>query len=422
MTPDELNALPDEALIKRIDAVVDSRGSTESAQPISHGGLAEYITLKLLNRMHTHLEGVELHGKTAKVKLLAWVAMDLTFVTPPPDVHDVETFGDRIRQFLKRQFSEKKAAIQKNCRKPAEKALRLAELDACCCWLTGRPSYIEVYAGPFPEPGSAVPTPTPATRPAGHVPFARSRLPESSTPMEAQETLQDLLQSAFEKGESKGESKAAMASARADAALNRVSEAEAQAREAEAQAREAEAGRQRVEVQNSKLKAAAAASKEKLKEGAVALRHAAGQVATLQQQVVRAHADAQGLAEQARAIQVEVCKADAKRSAEQQAQREAKLRRLQDSKAQAELAAMRATAVALAALQREKRLACERVAAQERKAAAKELGRRLFLESMLGGALQEEATLKQQLEAERRRVEAAQQQVEAAEATRAAQQ
>ena len=103
MTPEELNALPEEALIKRIEAVVDARGSAEHVQPASHGGLAEYITLKLLDRLHKRLKGVELHGKTAKVKLLAWVVMELTGVTPPPDIRDVETFGNRIDLFLKRQ-------------------------------------------------------------------------------------------------------------------------------------------------------------------------------------------------------------------------------------------------------------------------------------------------------------------------------
>jgi hypothetical protein len=205
--------------------------------------------------------------------------------------------------------------------------------------------------------------------------------------------------------------------ARADAAVT--------ARDhAEALARDAEAGRQRLEQQQIKAAAASAADKIKLKQGAAVLSHTTGQVVVLQQQVVSAHADAQAevkrveaeverRVQQARAIQADMCKADAKRSAEQQARREAKLRRLQDHKAQAELAAMHATAVACAALQREKRLARERVVAQERKAAAQQLGRQLLLEGRLGSALQEGATLQQQLQA-------AQQQLEAAEAARAA--
>ena len=260
MTPDELNVLTDEALFSRVDATIRFRAGAGSSVSSGCDVLAQYVTFRLLWRVHTRVVTYKIDGKPAVQKLLAWVVMELTGVIPPPDVRDVETFGNRIDTFLKRQYTQKSTLINKRVTKAEPRAQKQAELDARCCWLTGRPSYIEVYTGPFPEPGSAVPTPTPATRPAGHVPFARSRLPESSTPMEAKETLQDLLQSAFEKGESKGESKAAMASARADAALNRVSEAEAQAREAEAQAREAEAGRQRVEVQNSKLKAAAAAT------------------------------------------------------------------------------------------------------------------------------------------------------------------
>ena len=418
MTPEELNAITDEALFRRIDAIVESSSSVDCV-PTSDHGLAQYITLELLWRVHERLVGRKLNGKPAKTKLLAWVIMGLTYVTPPLDVKDVETFGNRIDQFLKRQYTDKTKSTRASRKlPPAERDRQRAELDARCCWLTGRPSYIQIYSGLFPEPGSAVPTPTPATRPAGHVPFARSRL------REPKETLAEARQLGFEDNSARDKRKLEVEKTRRYAETARADAAVTARDHAEALARDAEAGRQRLEQQQIKAAAASAADKIKLKQGAAVLRHTTGQVVVLQQQVVSAHADAQAevkrveaeverRVQQARAIQADMCKADAKRSAEQQARREAKLRRLQDHKAQAELAAMHATAVACAALQREKRLARERVVAQERKAAAQQLGRQLLLEGRLGSALQEGATLQQQLQA-------AQQQLEAAEAARAA--
>ena len=137
MTPDELNALTDEALFQRIDAIVDSRSSGNNV-PTSHHGLAQYITLKLLWRVHERLVHAhpysKLNGKPAKTKLLAWVVMGLTFVTPPLDVKDVETFGNRIDHFLKRQYNDKtKSSRAKRKRPSAELDRQRAELDARCC-------------------------------------------------------------------------------------------------------------------------------------------------------------------------------------------------------------------------------------------------------------------------------------------------
>lgn len=137
MTPEELNALSDEALFQRIDAIVNSRGSADYV-PTNQHGLAPYITLKLLHRVHTRLAetGVELNGKSALINLLGWVVMELTFVAPPPDVRDVHTYGSRISQFLDRQYIKKSKELGSRAarkRPAAERAQQEAELSACCC-------------------------------------------------------------------------------------------------------------------------------------------------------------------------------------------------------------------------------------------------------------------------------------------------
>ena len=136
MTPEELNALSDEAPFQRIDAIVNSRRSADYV-PTNQHGLAPYITLKLLHRVHTRLAktGAGLNGKSALTNLLGWVVMELTFVAPPPGVRDVHTYGGRISQFLKRQYIEKSQQLASRAarkRPAAERAQQAADLDACC--------------------------------------------------------------------------------------------------------------------------------------------------------------------------------------------------------------------------------------------------------------------------------------------------
>ena len=137
MTPEELNALSDEAPFQRIDAIVNSRRSADYV-PTNQHGLAPYITLKLLHRVHTRLAktGAGLNGKSALTNLLGWVVMELTFVAPPPGVRDVHTYGGRISQFLKRQYIEKsqqlasRAARKRPAAERAQQAADLAHLRA----------------------------------------------------------------------------------------------------------------------------------------------------------------------------------------------------------------------------------------------------------------------------------------------------
>ena len=273
MTPEELNALSDEALFQRIDAIVNSRGSADYV-PTNQHGLAPYITLKLLHRVHTRLAkaGVELNGKSALTNLLGWVVMELTFVAPPPDVRDVHTYGSRISQFLKRQYIDKSKELGSRAarkRPAAERAQQEAELDARCCSLTSAPSHIKRYDGPFPERGSS-PTPF-ATRPCPHVPMSRSRLPEPLSLTESQETFTEKLQCAWQLGKERGERQATVAMAhaaedraaavaaekRAAAATDALAREAKEREKAEAKARRAEAERQAMEQQKIKTEAGA---------------------------------------------------------------------------------------------------------------------------------------------------------------------